>query len=91
MRAYSVDLRERVLSDCSGGMEVRQTAVKYRVRRWWTAASPVTVCTAWRSSSSLNRAGRPHSLPRRRPGTKASSWSIVVATFSQTGGLEPWK
>lgn len=35
MRAYSLDLRERVLADCDSGMGVRQVAVKYRVSESW--------------------------------------------------------
>jgi transposase len=35
MKAYSMDLRERVLADCDAGMEVRQVAVKYRVSESW--------------------------------------------------------
>jgi transposase len=35
MKAYSMDLRERVLADCDGGMETRQAAVKYRVSESW--------------------------------------------------------
>jgi transposase len=35
MKAYSMDLRERVLLDCDGGMEARQVAVKYRVSESW--------------------------------------------------------
>ena len=35
MKAYSMDLRERVLQDCDGGMETRQVAVKYRVSESW--------------------------------------------------------
>lgn len=35
MKAYSMDLRERVLQDCDGGLEVRQVAVKYRVSESW--------------------------------------------------------
>lgn len=35
MKAYSPDLRERVLEDCDGGMEARQVAVKYRVSESW--------------------------------------------------------
>ena len=35
MKAYSMDLRERVLADCDGGMETRQVAVKYRVSESW--------------------------------------------------------
>lgn len=31
MKAYSMDLRERVFADCDAGMEVRPVAVKYRV------------------------------------------------------------
>jgi transposase len=35
MKAYSMDLRERILQDCDAGMEVRQVAVKYRVSESW--------------------------------------------------------
>jgi transposase len=35
MKSYSVDLRERILADCDGGMEIRQVAVKYRVSESW--------------------------------------------------------
>lgn len=35
MKAYSMDLRERVFADCDTGMEVRQVAVKYRVSESW--------------------------------------------------------
>jgi transposase len=35
MKAYSVDLRKRVLADCDAGMEVRQVGVKYNVSESW--------------------------------------------------------
>ena len=35
MKAYSMDLLERVLADCDDGMETRQVAVKYRVSESW--------------------------------------------------------
>jgi transposase len=35
MRAYSADLRERVLADCDGGMGTRAVARKYRVSESW--------------------------------------------------------
>lgn len=35
MKAYSMDLRSRVLADCDAGMEIRQVAVKYRVSESW--------------------------------------------------------
>jgi transposase len=35
MKAYSMDLRQRVLEDCDAGMETRQVAVKYRVSESW--------------------------------------------------------
>ena len=35
MKAYSMDLRNRVLADCDAGMEVRQVAVKYNVSESW--------------------------------------------------------
>ena len=35
MRAYSIDLRERVLADCGVGMTTRAVATKYRVSASW--------------------------------------------------------
>ncbi len=35
MKAYSLDLRERVFEDCDAGLETRQVAVKYRVSESW--------------------------------------------------------
>jgi len=35
MRAYSMDLRERVLADCDAGMGPQAVAVKYRVSESW--------------------------------------------------------
>jgi transposase len=35
MKAYSMDLRVRVLADCDGGMAARAVAAKYRVSEAW--------------------------------------------------------
>jgi transposase len=35
MRAYSADLRERVLADCDAGSGTRAVAAKYRVSESW--------------------------------------------------------
>lgn len=35
MKAYSMDLRMRVLADCDAGHEVRQVAVKFNVSESW--------------------------------------------------------
>ena len=35
MVAYSMDLRERVLADCDGGMPTKAVAAKYRVSPAW--------------------------------------------------------
>jgi len=35
MRAYSADLRQRVLEDCDGGSTTRAVATKYRVSESW--------------------------------------------------------
>ena len=35
MRAYSADLRGRVLADCDGGLGTRAVAAKYRVSEAW--------------------------------------------------------
>ena len=35
MKAYSMDLRKRVLADCDGGLPTKQVAEKYGVSRAW--------------------------------------------------------
>jgi transposase len=35
VRAYSQDLRERVLADCDAGMGTMEVAAKYRVSQSW--------------------------------------------------------
>ena len=35
MKAYSIDLRERILKDCDGGMTTRAVARKYAVSESW--------------------------------------------------------
>ena len=35
MRAYSSDIRSRVLEDCDGGLTTRAVALKYRVSESW--------------------------------------------------------
>jgi transposase len=35
MKAYSLDLRERVLADCDAGLPTDQVAAKYRVSSSW--------------------------------------------------------
>jgi transposase len=35
MRAYSMDLRERVFADCQAGMTTPAVAAKYRVSEFW--------------------------------------------------------
>ena len=35
MKAYSTDLRDRVLEDCDAGMRTRAVAAKYRVSESW--------------------------------------------------------
>jgi transposase len=35
VKPYSIDLRERVLADCDGGMAAKDAAAKYRVSASW--------------------------------------------------------
>jgi transposase len=35
MKSYSMDLRERILRDCDGGLETRAVATKYDVSESW--------------------------------------------------------
>jgi hypothetical protein len=34
-KAYSMDLRERVMADADGGRSIASVARKYRVNEWW--------------------------------------------------------
>ena len=75
MRAYSLDLRERVLSDCAGGMEVRQAAVKHRVSESWirrllhaeTGETAPRSCRNGRQAKWLSYAERLQELVKERP------------------------
>jgi transposase len=77
MRAYSLDLRERVLSDCAGGLEVRQAAAKYRVSESWirrlrqrhaeTGETEPRSCCNGRQAKWLSYADRLQQLVQERP------------------------
>ena len=56
MRAYSADLRERVLGDCDAGMGTRAVAQKYRVSASWVRRLKPTRRSAF-SMSRLLRSG----------------------------------
>lgn len=77
MKAYSSDLRERVLLDCDGGMETRQAAVKHRVSESWirrlkqrrrdTGETTPRPCRNRRVAKWLAHAERLQELVRRQP------------------------
>jgi transposase len=79
MKAYSWDLRERVLLDCDGGLETRQAAVKHRVseswirrlkqRRWETGETAPRPCRNRRIAKWLAYADRLQELVRQQPDT----------------------
>lgn len=77
MKAYSSDLRERVLLDCDAGMETRQAAVKHRVSESWirrlkqrrrdTGETGPRPCRNRRVAKWLAHAERLQELVRRQP------------------------
>jgi transposase len=77
MKAYSSDLRERVLLDCDAGMETRQAAVKHRVSESWirrlkqrrrdTGETTPRPCRNRRVAKWLAHADRLQELVRRQP------------------------
>ena len=77
MKAYSSDLRERVLLDCDAGMETRQAAVKHRVSESWirrlkqrrreTGETTPRPCRNRRVAKWLAYADRLQELVRRQP------------------------
>jgi transposase len=79
MKAYSWDLRERVLLDCDGGMETRQAAVKHRVSESWirrlkqrrreTGETAPRPCRNRRIAKWLAYADRLQELVRQQPDT----------------------
>lgn len=88
MRAYSPDLRERVLSDCAGGMEVRQAAVKYRVSESWirrlrqrhaeTGETAPRSCRNGRQAKWLSYAERLQQLVQERPDATLAQLSAAL-------------
>ena len=77
MKAYSSDLRERVLLDCDAGMETRQAAVKHRVSESWirrlkqrrrdTGETTPRPCRNRRVAKWLAHAERLQELVRQQP------------------------
>jgi len=72
MRAYSMDLRERVLADCDAGMGTLDVANKYRVSRSWVRG----LKKRWRESGDVTP--RPRG-PNHR--TKLSGHQEELAQF----------
>jgi transposase len=58
MRAYSMDLRERVFADCQAGMATPAVAAKYRVSQSWVRR------LKQRQKATGSLAPRPHSPGR---------------------------
>ena len=72
MRAYSTDLRERVLADCDAGGGTRAVARKYRVSESWVRRLKQTR----RESGRVTPAARRHGPP---PGWVAHAGAIRAA------------
>ena len=58
MRAYSNDLRVRVLADCDGGLGTRAVAAKYRVSESWVRRLKQTRRTTGRTGPAAHAGGR---------------------------------
>jgi transposase len=58
MRAYSMDLRERVLADCDAGGQTRAVATKYRVSESWVRRLKQTRRDAGRVAPAAHAGGR---------------------------------
>ena len=88
MKAYSSDLRERVLLDCDGGMETRQAAVKHRVSESWirrlkqrrrdTGETAPRPCRNRRVAKWLAHAQRLQELVRRQPDATLGELAIAL-------------
>jgi transposase len=57
MRAYSADLRERVLADCDDGMGTRAVAAKYRVSGSWARRLKQVRRESGRTTPAVQRRG----------------------------------
>jgi transposase len=58
MRAYSIDLRERVLADCDAGMTTPVVAQKYRVSASWVRRLKQTRRASGRVAPAAHAGGR---------------------------------
>jgi transposase len=64
MKAYSLDIRVRILEDCDSGMTTRQLATKYRVSESWVR----------RLKQRRRETGEV--APRRRRSGKGPKWAV---------------
>src|SRR5438874_8397082 len=58
MKAYSNDLRDRVLADCEGGLGTRAVAAKYRVSESWVRRLKQTRRRTGRTAPAAHAGGR---------------------------------
>jgi transposase len=80
MRAYSMDLRQRVLADCDDGMATAAVAAKYRVSRAWVRR------LKQRRAATGEVAPRPG---RRRPPARAAHADRLRAAGRDTPDATP--
>lgn len=90
MKAYSSDLRERVLLDCDAGMETRQAAVKHRVSESWirrlkqrrraTGETTPRPCRNRRVAKWLAYAERLQELVRQQPDATLSELATALGS-----------
>jgi transposase len=77
MKAYSNDLRERILKDCDGGMSTRIVATKYDVSESWVR----------RLKQRRRETGE--TTPRRSGSPVAPRWLAHVERIEQLIAAEP--
>jgi transposase len=77
MKAYSMDLRERVLADCDAGLPTKAVADKYRVSTAWVR----------RLKQRRGRTGRSHPAPV--PRGPSDPWTRTPTGSANWPGTTP--
>jgi len=79
MRAYSMDLRQRVLADCDDGLRTKEVAAKYRVSTAWV-----------RRLKQRRRTSGGEDTPRPRPrGRRPRTWEVHAQAIRAAVAEQP--
>lgn len=96
MRAYSMDLRERVLADCDAGVTTRAVAQKYRVSESWVrrlkprrAATGETAPRPPGTAGSASATGTPTGSARPWPRTPTAPGPRCATTWACGSAWRP--